>query len=241
MKRIWLTALALMILVSGPAAGAEQEKGAASDAQVEVFDSKAFMNQMSYSLGYDIFTHVSGQVELDAEAFLEGIGDARKGTPRLTKDQMLQMLSAYQRLARKNEAEKTAAIREKNLAQGGVFLEGNKLKEGVVSLSSGLQYKVIKQGDGPMPEPKDTVECHYRGSLVDGTEFDSSYARGRPAIFQVSKVIQGWSQALVRMPVGSKWELYIPPDLAYGDQGAGDKIQPGHTLIFEVELLGILE
>ncbi len=260
MKKIWL-AIAVVLILTGPVKGEQAEPGLSttfetktklpteqstepkteSENDINVFGNKEFLNQMSYSLGYDIFSHVSGQVELDVEAFMEGIQDARKKSPKLDETQMRQMLMAYQRLARKNEMEKVQKIRDENQAQGGVFLEGNKLKEGVISLSTGLQYKVLKQGDGPIPGPEDTVECHYRGTLVDGTEFDSSYSRGRPAVFQVSKVISGWTQALTLMPVGSKWELYIPPDLAYGDQGAGDKIQPGDTLIFEVELLGILE
>ena len=122
-----------------------------------------------------------------------------------------------------------------------MFLEGNKLREGVVSLSSGLQYKVLEKGDGPVPKPEDTVECHYRGTFIDGTEFDSSFKRNRPAVFQVSRVIAGWTEALTRMPVGSTWELYVPSNLAYGDEGAGERIQPGQTLVFVVELLGILE
>lgn len=207
---------------------------------VRVTDARAFTTRMSYALGYDIYRHISGQVDLDTASFLEGIEDAGRGRPKLDPDQMRQLLSAYQRMARQAEADKLRAVRDQNLAEGGVFLEGNKLKAGVVSLSSGLQYKVIRQGDGPVPEPDDSVECHYRGRLINGTEFDSSYRRGRPAVFQVSKVIAGWAQALTRMPAGSKWELYVPADLAYGDQGAGEDIQPGQALIFEVELLGIL-
>ncbi|WDP93367.1 MAG: FKBP-type peptidyl-prolyl cis-trans isomerase [Desulfobacter sp.] len=196
---------------------------------------------MSYALGYDVFSHISGQVSLDMEAFIKGVADAQKAQPKMDAEQMSQMLAAYQRLARKAAAEKFEAMRQQNLARGNVFLEGNKLKEGVVVLSSGLQYRVLREGKGKVPGSDDSVECHYRGRLLDGTEFDSSYSRGRPAVFQVSKVIQGWTQALIRMPVGSKWELFIPPELAYGDEGAGEKIQPGQTLVFEVELLGILE
>ena len=111
----------------------------------------------------------------------------------------------------------------------------------MVTLPSGLQYRVIVEGDGPMPKATDTVECHYKGSLIDGTVFDSSYQRGQPATFQVGGVIQGWIEALQMMKVGSKWELTIPPDLAYGDRGAGALIKPGATLIFDVEVLAIVE
>ncbi|MCG8637623.1 MAG: FKBP-type peptidyl-prolyl cis-trans isomerase [Desulfobacterales bacterium] len=252
MKIVWLVSIVFFIL-AGPAAGGQAEPGlentsetktefpAEPETDIKVFENKEFLSRMSYSLGYDIFSHVSGQVALDIDAFLDGIRDAQKKDPKLDETLMRQMLMAYQRMARKNEMDKVQKIRDENLARGGVFLEGNKLKQGVVSLSTGLQYKVLKQGNGPVPGPEDSVECHYRGRLLDGTEFDSSYSRGRPAVFQVSKVIAGWTQALTRMPVGSRWALYIPPDLAYGDQGAGDKIGPGATLVFEVELLGILE
>ena len=200
-----------------------------------------FLQQVSYALGYDIVTHIGSQIDLDMAYFLKGIGDGENRTPALTQDQMKQMLMAYQRLARQKAREAAAAVFEENLSKGNLFLEGNKLKEGVITLSSGLQYQVLKAGKGPIPKEDSTVECHYRGTLLDGTEFDSSYARGRPAVFQVDKVISGWSQALMRMPVGSKWKLFIPANLAYGEEGAGSAIEPGQTLIFEVELLGILD
>ncbi|HCY84187.1 MAG TPA: peptidylprolyl isomerase [Desulfobacteraceae bacterium] len=220
---------------TGPTDKADRQK------DIEVVAGDEFLHRMSYALGYDIFRHISGQVDLDTQAFLEGIRDAGKGDPKLGPEEMRQLLASYQRLARKAETEKIRKVRDKNLADGAVFMEGNKLKEGVVSLSSGLQYKVLRQGDGPVPKPEDTVECHYRGTFIDGTEFDSSFKRGRPAVFQVSRVIAGWTQALTRMPVGAKWELYVPADLAYGDEGAGERILPGQTLVFVVELLGILE
>ena len=125
-----------------------------------------------------------------------------------------------------------------NKAQGSAFLSQNKSKEGVVTLPSGLQYKTLKAGDGKKPALGDTVVCQYRGTLVDGTEFDSSYKRNQPATFPVKGVIKGWTEALQLMPVGSKWQLFIPPDLAYGGQGPGS-IGPESTLIFEVELLDI--
>jgi len=128
---------------------------------------------------------------------------------------------------------------EKNKKDGDAFLAENKGKEGVVALPSGLQYKILKAGDGEKPKSTDTVVCNYRGTLLNGKEFDSSYKRGQPATFPVSGVIKGWTEALQLMPVGSKWQLFIPPDLAYGDRGAGNDIAPGATLIFEVELLSI--
>jgi FKBP-type peptidyl-prolyl cis-trans isomerase FklB len=126
-----------------------------------------------------------------------------------------------------------------NKKEGDAFLAANKSKEGVVTLPSGLQYKILKAGTGPKPTANDTVECNYRGTLINGKEFDSSYKRGQPADFPVGGVIKGWTEALQLMPVGSKWQLFVPADLAYGDRGAGADIGPGETLIFEVELMSI--
>ncbi len=236
MKHIILLIILSWVLGLGPALGGDTDKK-----EIQVLKKEAFNQQMSYSLGYDIFSHISQQVEMDMDAFLDGVADAQKKTPQLDEDQMRQMLLTYQRMARLKQADNENQVLEKNRSAGAVFMEGNKLREGVITLSSGLQYKVLKQGDGPKPGPDDTVECHYRGTLLDGTVFDSSHDRGRPAVFQVSKVIPGWTQALQVMPVGSRWELFIPASLAYGDDGAGQVIQPGHTLIFEVELMGIME
>ncbi|MDD9301463.1 MAG: FKBP-type peptidyl-prolyl cis-trans isomerase [Desulfobacter sp.] len=226
--------MACILIISQVAAGPVDKK-------VEVLEKSKLTRQISYALGYDVFTHVSGQIDLDMDAFIKGVQDAHKKTPALTEAEMKQMLMTYQGLARKAAAEASEKIRQKHLAAGAVFMEGNKLKQGVITLSSGLQYKVITQGTGPVPALTDSVECHYRGTFLDGTQFDSSYSRGRPASFQVTKVIPGWTRALTRMPVGSKWELYVPADLAYGDKGAGQTIQPGQTLVFQIELLGILD
>jgi FKBP-type peptidyl-prolyl cis-trans isomerase FklB len=130
-------------------------------------------------------------------------------------------------------------MEEQNKATGAAFLAANKSKPGVVALPSGLQYKIITTGTGAKPTAEDKVVCNYRGTLIDGKEFDSSYKRGQPATFPVTGVIKGWTEALQLMPVGSKWELYVPSDLAYGDRGAGPDITPGSTLVFEVELLKI--
>jgi FKBP-type peptidyl-prolyl cis-trans isomerase FklB len=147
---------------------------------------------------------------------------------------------SYQGMARQKQIERNKMEAKGNKEKGLKFLEENKKKENVVTLPSGLQYKILKEGDGPLPKATDTVECHYQGKLIDGTEFDSSYQRGKPATFPVGGVIQGWVEALQKMKVGSKWELYIPSELAYGDRGAGAVIKPGAALIFEVELLGIV-
>ena len=139
----------------------------------------------------------------------------------------------------KEQAAKAHAAGSANRKEGDAFLSANKAKEGVTTLPDGLQYKVLKEGSGAKPTPSDTVTVNYRGTLVNGKEFDSSYKRGQPATFPVGGVIKGWTEALQLMPVGSKWELYIPPDLAYGDNPPDPSIGPGDTLIFEVELLSI--
>jgi FKBP-type peptidyl-prolyl cis-trans isomerase FklB len=135
---------------------------------------------------------------------------------------------------------KAAAEGDANKKEGDAFLAANKTKEGVVTLPSGLQYKILKEGNGPRPTASDSVVCNYKGTLINGTEFDSSYKRGEPATFPVTGVIKGWTEALQLMPVGSKWQLFIPPDLAYGPRGTpGGPIGPNATLIFEVELISI--
>src|SRR5271157_5536937 len=150
------------------------------------------------------------------------------------------MLTELQAEARKKQEEKKQQAGETNKKEGEAFLAANKAKERVVTLPSGLQYKILKEGTGPKPTAADTVVCNYRGTLINGTEFDSSIKRGQPATFPVTGVIKGWTEALQLMPVGSKWQLFIPSDLAYGDRGAaGGEIGPGATLIFDVELLSI--
>ena len=149
------------------------------------------------------------------------------------------MLKEVQAEVNKQRQEKTAAAAAKNKTEGDSFLAGNKSKEGVVTLPSGLQYKILTAGTGPKPAATDSVVCNYRGTLIDGKEFDSSYKRGQPATFGVSQVIKGWTEALQLMPVGSKWQLFVPSTLAYGERGAGAEIGPNATLIFEVELLSI--
>jgi FKBP-type peptidyl-prolyl cis-trans isomerase FklB len=140
---------------------------------------------------------------------------------------------------RQRQMAKMQQAAETNKKEGEAFLSANKTKPGVVALPSGLQYRVLKEGSGPKPTASDSVVCNYRGVLLDKTEFDSSYKRGQPATFQVGQVIKGWTEALQLMPVGSKWQLFIPSELAYGQRGAGNDIGPNATLIFEVELLSI--
>ena len=199
-------------------------------------------DKASYAIGMQIGASLSRQsLDIDPAILERGIKDAIAGTkPLLTEDEMKATLTAVQQQVMQQMQAKLATEAAVNKKEGDAFLAANKTKPGVVTLPSGLQYKVLQQGTGPKPTANDTVVCNYRGTLINGKEFDSSYKRGQPAIFPVSKIqLKGWTQALQLMPTGSKWELYVPADLAYGDRQAGPDITPGSTLIFDVELVSI--
>ncbi|HET6935004.1 MAG TPA: FKBP-type peptidyl-prolyl cis-trans isomerase, partial [Candidatus Angelobacter sp.] len=188
------------------------------------------------AIGMQVGGTISRQgIEVDPNVLLEGLKDAMAGKPIMTEEDvratMMQLQSDM--LAKQKQAG------EANKKEGEAFLAANKAKPGVVTLPDGLQYTVVKEGTGPKPTASDTVTVNYRGTLINGKEFDSSYKRGEPAKFPVNGVIKGWTEALQLMPVGSKWQLFIPADLAYGERGAGADIAPNSTLIFEVELLSI--
>ena len=196
----------------------------------------------------DIGTQVGGNlkkqsVEVDWNLTAEGLKDAMSGgKTRLTQEEAKAVLDEVQAEVRKEQQEKMQKAAATNKAEGEKFLAANKTKEGVVTLPSGLQYKILKAGDGPKPTASDQVVCNYRGTLINGTEFDSSYKRGLPATFGVGQVIKGWTEALQLMPVGSKWQLFIPSSLAYGERpDPRSGIEPNATLIFEVELLSIVD
>jgi FKBP-type peptidyl-prolyl cis-trans isomerase FklB len=197
-------------------------------------------DKMSYIIGMDIGTNLKKQsIDIDSNILAKGVKDALAGTkPLLTEQEIQETMVAFQ----KEMMVKQAEVAKKNKAEGEAFLTENKKKEGVKTLLSGLQYKVIKAGTGKKPKSTDTVTAHYRGTLINGSEFDSSYKRGQPATFPVSGgMIPGWTEALQLMEVGAKWQLFIPPNLAYGEQGAGRDIGPNATLIFEIELVSIQE
>jgi FKBP-type peptidyl-prolyl cis-trans isomerase FklB len=195
----------------------------------------------SYAIGMNMGKSVPRDlVDVDPAIVARGLQDALAGGKTLmTADEAKATMVALQTDLRKRMQEKTQAESEANKKAGEEFLAANKDKEGVVTLPSGLQYKILTEGTGPQPTAADTVVCNYRGTLVNGTEFDSSYKRGQPATFPVSGVIKGWTEALQLMPVGSKWQLFIPSDLGYGPRGQGREIGPNSALIFEVELLSI--
>ena len=194
----------------------------------------------SYSLGYQFGQSLKVQgVDLDLEVYTSGIQDALSGSnPQLGADEIRRTVAELQiRLAaaRQKATQEAAA---KNIAAAKVFLDENKAKDRVVTLPSGLQYKVLVEGSGRTPKASDAVTVNYRGTLIDGTEFDSSFKRGKPATLQVSSVIRGWSEALQLMKEGSKWQLFLPPHLAYGERSAGP-IPPGSALVFDVELVSV--
>ena len=198
-------------------------------------------DKFSYSLGMKMGENLKKQsVPVDPAILERGLKDGLAGGKMLLTDEEAQAaITEVQNDMRKKQQEKMQEIGAANKKEGADYLATNKTKEGVVTLPSGLEYKVVKEGTGPKPTAGDTVVCNYRGTLINGTEFDSSSKHGGPATFPVSGVIKGWTEALQLMPVGSKWQLFVPSDLAYGDRGAGADIGPDTTLIFDVELLSI--
>ena len=202
------------------------------------------MDKLSYALGLGIGQQLAqmGADNISAEDFAQAINDVLKGNELKVSHREAQTIvqDYFQKQEQKLQAERAEKGKAHKEA-GEKFLEENKLKEGVVTLPSGLQYKVLTEGTGEKPKRTDKVEVNYEGRLIDGTVFDSSYERNKPSSFRVNQVIKGWTEALMLMPVGSKWEVYIPQELAYGDreQGQGSKIKPYSALIFTVELLGI--
>lgn len=197
--------------------------------------------KVGYAIGMNIGMSMKMQeLEIDPEQVSAGLIAAFKGEPTLlSEDQMAQTLMAFQQQMQAREMEMMAAESAKNIQLSREYLEQNSKKKGVVTLKSGLQYKVIASGKGASPQQNSTVDVHYRGTLVDGTEFDSSYSRGEPATFPVGNVIPGWTEALQLMKIGDKWEIVIPAELAYAEQGAPPVIPPNSALIFEVELLKV--
>ena len=209
-------------------------------------DNKALetlQQKASYSYGVDVASRLKQQgIELDVNALNRGIADAYNGTElALNDDARLQAKTAFQAELRDAMAKKQAEAGAANLAAGAAFLEENGKKPGVITTDSGLQYKILVTGDGKQPKDTDTVTTHYKGTLIDGREFDSSIKRDKPASFPVKGVIKGWTEALQLMHVGDKWQLFIPSELAYGATKRSELIEANSTLVFEIELLGIKE
>ena len=204
---------------------------------------KTFAEQKSYMIGVDIAHNLKSlNTEIDFEALVQGLGDVMKERPMLLpKSTMDSIRQVFTMQLREHQMAGMKASSEKNTQEGETFLAANKTKPGVITTASGLQYIIEKQGTGPKPKATDKVKVNYEGTLIDGKIFDSSIKRGQPVEFPVNGVIPGWTEALQLMPVGSKFKLFVPANLGYGDRGAGPDIGPGAVLIFEVELLGIVK
>jgi FKBP-type peptidyl-prolyl cis-trans isomerase FklB len=229
---------------SGQNAGAKTGQGttAAKKPATAAAPLTTQKQKASYAVGANIGRglHRDG-VDVDPAVVARGLRDALAGAKlQLTDEEMKAALTTLTAEMKKKQDAETAAVSEANKKEGETFLAANKSKEGVTTLPDGLQYKILTPGNGPKPTPTDTVVANYKGTLINGTEFDSSYKRGQPVTFPVGQVIKGWTEVLQLMPVGSKWEVYIPSDLAYGPQGPGrGPIGPNETLIFEIELVSI--
>ena len=261
MTRIRIAALAAGVCACVALWGADEAKppAAAPDVKAEPkteaapIDLSGQASKVSYALGLDMGNYLKRmegdlEIKIDLVAFLRAVKDAISGaTPLLNEEQIAEVkkdaqakMMAKREKARLEQEEKKKVQGEKNKTEGEVFLAENKKKEGVQTTASGLQYVVITQGTGPKPAVTDKVKVNYKGTLLDGTEFDSSYKRGKPAEFPLGGVIKGWTEGLQLMPVGSKYKFFIPGELAYGKAGSGANIAPNATLIFEVELLEIM-
>jgi FKBP-type peptidyl-prolyl cis-trans isomerase FklB len=238
--KIFVPLLVTLVLQAG--AGAQQGLPQAGEAPVAgpPLDDATYSQQLSYMLGQNIGNDLrENQIDCNFESLMAGIGDALRGAPPKWND--TQLAACRQRFEQEMQRKSTSRMQsmaDQNAKQAAQFLAENGKQQGVETTKSGLQYKVLKQGSGVSPALTDTVRCHYRGTLLDGTEFDSSYG-GQPAEFPVNRVIPGWTEALQKMKVGDKWQLFVPADLAYGMQPPGPPIQPNSLLVFEVELLGI--
>jgi len=229
-----------------PAAGAQKAPAAKPGLSVKPRSQSPLAlntdkDKVSYALGMNLGSNLQrDSIDIDTAIFLRALKDALAGGKTLlTESETRAALTQLQTAVRSKQMEKMKLAGEANRKEGDSFLAANKTKEGIVTLPSGLEYKILTQGTGPKPAATDTVVCNYRGTLINGTEFDSSYKRGQPATFAVSGVIKGWTEALQLMSVGSKWQLFLPAELAYGERGPSPEIGPSSTLVFEVELLSI--
>ena len=229
MTRKWLVILSVALLAVMACEGGEKKA------------LKTPKDKLSYGIGVFVGKNFKQQgVEVDLDFVVKGMRDELSGKTLLMSDEELRAtMAAFQTEMRQKQMQAKLAAAMEGKKQGDAFLAENKKKEGVVTLPSGLQYKILKAGDGKKPADTDTVEVKYRGTLINGTEFDNSSRRNQPTTLKVAEVISGWKEALKLMPVGSKWQLFVPAQLAYGERGAGRDIGPNATLIFEMELVAI--
>jgi FKBP-type peptidyl-prolyl cis-trans isomerase len=239
-KYVFPLALISMVTLQACSEKAAEVDVATADAPVALETSS---QRLSYGIAYGLGSRMAvDSVPMDMDAFTSGMSDGLEGAePRLTQEEISAEMQAYQEKATAAQQVAQAEAGAANLAVSSAYLAENAAKEGVVVTETGLQYEVLVAGEGATPTAEDTVEVHYRGTLIDGTEFDSSYSRNQTASFGVTQVIPGWVEALQMMTVGSKWKLVIPSELAYGAGGAGATIGPNATLVFEVELISIAD
>jgi len=252
MKKLAFVGLLGLGLIFGSAVAQDDKAAPKGNATPPAAGSKDLKSKVSYSIGLQMGQNLgksfkAQEIDLDNDSILKGISDGLRGAkPSLSDAEMKEVLASFEKdlmskreaMAAKAEGE-AAAAGARSKKEGDAYLAANKGKPGVKTLPSGLQYKVLKEGTGATPKLSDTVKAHYTGKLIDGTVFDSSVKRGQPADFPVQGVIPGWTEALQLMKVGSKWELFIPANLAYGERGRPGAIPPNSVLVFEVELLGI--
>jgi FKBP-type peptidyl-prolyl cis-trans isomerase FklB len=222
----------------------------AAKKEITEADLKTEEDKVSYSIGYSMGQNFKkDEIIVDLELFQQGVEDGFAGGKQaLSEDEMRKTMMAFQQKMRakrqveyRKQMEERKKQGEENKGKGTAFLEENKSKEGVVVLESGLQYKILEKGTGDSPRATDTVKCHYKGTTIDGKEFDSSYGRGEPATFALNRVIKGWTEGLQLMKEGGKWQFFVPSELAYGERGAGQNIGPNEVLVFEVELIEIVK
>ena len=245
MLKSWLAVSAIALVLTGTNAQAQKRKpaaaGAPKSASKKMSKPSTDAQKAGYTIGVDLGRNLKQQkINIDVEQLAAGLNSAYNGgTLALSDEEMKTAMSSLQASVATQAESKNKTVSDKNSKEGAAFMEANAKKEGVKTLPNGMQYLVLKEGTGPRPSDTSKVTTHYHGTLIDGTVFDSSVDRGQPATFPVNGVIKGWQVALPMMPTGSKWRLFIPSDLAYGARGAGEKIGPNATLIFEVELLKI--
>lgn len=240
MKRILVPIAVIWLCVSLPVFSAEEKETPEKAATAASAALKTPAAKLSYALGVQVGSSLRKlRTQLEIEVFLQAVSDIYGGKkPLLTAEETGRIIMDFARKQREAAAQERNATARKNKEEGAKFLAENAKKKGVKTTGSGLQYMVLAKGEGPKPKATDTVKVHYRGTLIGGREFDSSYKRGAPATFALNRVVKGWTEGIQLMNVGGKYKLFMPSDLAYGDQGTGP-IPPGAALIFEVELLGV--
>lgn len=242
MRTFCFAILTSVSLALGASASA-QDEGLPAPGPNQGQSETRFREQLGYCLGLNFGSQLQADnVEVEFAGLVAGLRDALTGAqPQLTEEQIAAVMSRFQQAMQQKAEKQMADIAAENEAKGAAFLAENRSKEGIQETPSGLQYRVIEEGSGESPGPTDVVRCHYEGTLIDGSVFDSSYKRGQPAEFGVNQVIAGWTEALQMMKPGAKWEVFLPSGIAYGPRGAGGAIGPNETLIFTIELLAVVD